>query len=1015
MQPLVKQQPHHVARPCSGKHYSPPLKPLAFGVIALPSKKTLLAFSMLILLAGCSNDDSPEGHSVLDDLIISYPTLAREFGFDQADLTRLLNAQSYGNRISVDTVDQLVIGSAIRTDLSEYLNRPIFNINELNKASLLETNLNSSSTAKTSLALTSNKNATNFTEQWKHDYSGSMAYGGFQLQAAYHQENKYQGTSSDGSVNVTMDYSKTGAYISILPKGFQVPGDFSQYLLGTALTQAQIESYINYSESYSRGYKYISGIKILNEGVLPDNGNVYGNIQLIGEMERLFNLLTTQYDYWKGYADIQSTTLRLLRELRNKISNAIDRFKMDHGQYFVSRVNLMNFAFGRGSLKFGMESGNREAVYGAALSVKYTGLGGGVGVSGDLQYARRNGWAASFKESTVVATSKPASIKTSEWVSAISKMLADEQSAISVPAMDTLPTKATLTLPEVPDPKKIATLPPAGVFKSYQDWKDYFAKKKENINQDVEAARRASEEIEKKGVHEALQPNKKPEEGAYGSALDDSDDSSLYETLVEELDRLERRREALQHAREDDTDNLGNIMRVDDMFTSGFKTTAVEDAIPQLRPNLSVPGEAAKLPGYPNITRLMLAIDNLGRLDSYLRFLSNFAVSRVSATISQKYHSFYQEGKESFRDGAFALIRTARVNGIDISDNLLASFAANMFGQNSNDNKGALCAKLGDIDVCRYIKATLLAPENVKVWASAPGGYIPFGFDWYNKKTGFINLSSVLNVWGYDIEGYHPLLKYTVDPFENPGDNPLSFYGKQKSNVQSPWFPIFQFNQKQGANLLFLQIAGPYQLIYGRKYIIYPWDPKSAGWSEMPKFDSLKPFAQDAQITEQFVLRTTDPENSLSKSCGSFQPTWDYSLYFPKSSEDPARNQKFNVLTLSNGHPCNQTWDHSNAYDKWYGLISVMRDYRMFKQLDENTPPSAQVVVTKTGTVVNLYDLVKTDPWAKEVAFILLLPVNKVTAETLFDEAFSYTMNLGPSDIVPENSFDDFYKTAVNQ
>lgn len=193
-----------------------------------------------------------------------------------------------GKLITIDSVKAMTIGAKISTANSTFIVQPIFDLSLLNKNGHLDINLASNTKAVTEIKLTSSKSASSNSEQQSYDFKASASGAGVKASGAYHQDSKRQESSSDGSVSVKMSYNTTGAYVELLTGGFSNDASFTPYLIGTLLTDDTVRTYVNYKESYvtgQSGAKYISELGFTNGGQLSDLENVYGNIQLLGEME----------------------------------------------------------------------------------------------------------------------------------------------------------------------------------------------------------------------------------------------------------------------------------------------------------------------------------------------------------------------------------------------------------------------------------------------------------------------------------------------------------------------------------------------------------------------------------------------------------------------------------------------------------------------------------------------------------------------------------------------------------
>jgi len=104
------------------------------------------------------------------------------------------------------------------------------------------------------------------------------------------------------------------------------------------------------------------------------------------------------------------------------------------------------------------------------------------------------------------------------------------------------------------------------------------------------------------------------------------------------------------------------------------------------------------------------------------------------------------------------MISMQLTQGVDISDKMLASFSVDMLGQEGSERQSGSIRPLANIDVYNYILKTLLAPDNAKIWSSAPGGYIPLP----GMEMGQICFYNLLGING-DLTLSHSQVPYT-DP-----------------------------------------------------------------------------------------------------------------------------------------------------------------------------------------------------------------------------------------------------------
>jgi hypothetical protein len=117
-------------------------------------------------------------------------------------------------------------------------------------------------------------------------------------------------------------------------------------------------------------------------------------------------------------------------------------------------------------------------------------------------------------------------------------------------------------------------------------------------------------------------------------------------------------------------------VRFDKMFVSGFETLPYDAVIPQLRPDLDIPGLDKAIGSFPNLMEIMLVSEKLGKLDSYLAFLATVSVSNVTPQMSERYHQFFQ--KASTR--AYDLVGLALSQGTDLTPAVLAGYKKAMLG-----------------------------------------------------------------------------------------------------------------------------------------------------------------------------------------------------------------------------------------------------------------------------------------------------------------------------------------------
>jgi len=956
----------------------------------------LTYFPVVVFIAAAILLAAPLSLSHAEDTTLAgqFPVLTQKAGWDEHDFATFVNAQADGI-LNVEGIKNLTIGAKLNTREATYMVNPVFDLGLLDKDNKLDKNLSSSTEAVTELQMTSRKNATEECQQHSEDVNASFQKGFFKVSAAEHYGYKSEQTASTGSIYIDMSYTTRGAYVSLTTGLFSGNADLSKYLLGTALDAAAIKSYVDYKESTVPGKsdKYISSLQINNNGQLKDMENVYGNLQLLTEMERIFGLLRSQYDNI-GDAAVKETLKKNMTSLRMYISRAIRSFYAQHGDAFVSKIKLLNYAYGSGTLDFTNTSGTTEENWGASISASYQGEAAGGGGSATVTGARSNGWAEALKNAKVEAHSFPKDvIDVTSWATQIYNMLKDESQPITVPAAKTLQTP-DMKLPDPVGPQKTKMDPPDSCFQSMDDWTKYWdMKKPQGEKQDQQQGQQEQKKVDENGAQKELNPEQKLQKI----------DRSLYDKYREELNKLTALKKR-QNANRNVAALLGgNIIRVDKMFVSGFEMTPYDKVIPQLRPNLDIPGETSALDGYPNVSKLMYVANIIGDLDNYLRFQSNFTISGVSKQMSDNFKSFY----DAFFNEAYDNLIVPQLNaGRDIPADLLASFSVKFLGNSGSESESVLYGKMGGLDAYRYITDHMLQPENVKIWRSAPGGYIPFGWNATDKtsRVSFFNPIAIghpdknfsqISTNEYKI--YHDKLAYS-----EPQYNPLAFYDVFKlytdakyRSYKSPWYPVFQYNKASVPNLLFVQTLGPYQLVIGAKYAMLP----SANYKDMSvtlPLNTMKTRFAAVSVPTDFTEALRDTDNNLKKMVN-----WDYCISFPNSTPEKG---KFNTLTLV------FEVDNSAKFEEvknWYYLsnpLSVLDEYGKGWMADG----AKNAVVMNTPNTV---DLKNKYPNAKMV--LQLLPINKETCGDNAENGFSYATNFNAGDLVGSDTYVSSYKMTL--
>lgn len=941
------------------------------------------ALASLLLVAGCGggSDDAPPTHAS------RYPTLAAHASMDEEDFDRYLLTAGKGTAITPETIKSLSVGSGINSAQSTYNLRPIFDLGRLKEDSRLNVDTTRSQ-QKTVLRITSSKAASTSADQFSLDVSASGSFGGAKAAAAYHQANARRGTQSDGTVSVQMVSANTNNIVSILGSGFSGSENFTGYLIGTKLTDELLRGYVATTESTPSGIcggkPYTTSVNVSRYKYADTDP--YANIQILTRMQSVFADLKAQYALCAD-ASIQTVLVRQMTELRGKIESAIADFYAVNGDAFVSQTTSMNQAIGSGQMSFSSADGNTEAQYGASLSAQYQTLAGGAGGSATVQYYKQNGWARALQNVQVQAEAKPAGVAdTTAWVGSIQAMLKDQGSSL-VPPMGSLPKDPGVKLPTPVGEKHDEEAPPSTTFTSYDQWKEYLADKKKAA-QDAEELARAKKRVEE----QPLIVNDKAllQSGLGGDA---------YLQLIAELDDLKeraRQNQQLQHPPQAGAGD-GNLVRFDKMFVSGFETMPYDAVIPQLRPDLDIPGIDKAIGSFPNLMEIMLVSEKLGKLDSYLAFLANIPVSNVTPQMSVRYHEFFQ--KASTR--AYDLVALALSQGTDLTPAVLAGHKKAMLGTTAAPAQSELYQSLQDIDYYHYVVGTLLDPAKGKAWTAAPGGYLPMR--WNPDGSGGMQLVT-WTALSQERGGQRGKEGVVAIDFTNPNADPLTLYRNGMKTLQTPWYPVYVFNQSQAPSLVFVQHFGAYQAIYGARWVTRPFD------GDTPVTPSLVPKWLDYQPLGNKDMRTV-----MTSADNNFLPhlDWDYSVYFPNASNDPARLQKYNAPTIK------LPGDYVSRFESGETLYTAAHSAAVRDFTKNDYDNSA-----RSDATYNAFRLPTHRDWRRmsdgqvvgiggSYTYLMLLPLNATTTGESLTQSLNYAPERAPMDVVTPTSLDLVNKLAV--
>src|SRR5690606_1571545 len=146
----------------------------------------------------------------------------------------------------------------------------------------------------------------------------------------------------------------------------------------------------------------------------------------------------------------------------------------------------------------------------------------------------------------------------------------------------------------------------------------------------------------------------------------------------------------------------------------------------------------------------------------------------------------------------------------------LAGYKKAMLGTTTAKTQSELYKSLQDIDYYNYVVGTLLDPAKGKAWTAAPGGYLPMR--WKNGGSGGAELVT-RTALSQERGGHRGKEGVVAIDFSNPNADPLKLYRAGMKTPQTPWYPVYVFNQSRWPSLVFVQHFGAYQAIYGPRWV----------------------------------------------------------------------------------------------------------------------------------------------------------------------------------------------------
>lgn len=957
---------------------------------------------ILFPLVGCETENKNETateQALQSSFATQYPVLAEHFDMNESDFNIYLNASGKGTPITATSIKSMNVGYPVNTLDSTYHPISIFDLGSLGDRLYIE---QQQGKEKSSFELSSKASNHSVSSQHTIDASASVRYGGLKVAGSTHHALAYLDASSTGDISAIMTRENVGKSIQILPDNFNGYENFERYLRGTELTSEQLKKKIQTivdmpTEGQCDQKPYFKEVKIDTKPWSDDAMNPYGDIQILSEMEDVFAQLQTQYGLCAD-TKIREVLVKNMKELRGHIIASIQHFYSQYGDSFVSKVNVINRARGIGQLNWGKTTKNRERQHGGTASISYSALTWGGNASGSYQYHVRNADAKAFKNITVNVEAEPDnSINTTEWQSNLTNMLnsmAEQQNdSVQIPAMSTLPTQVELKLPEPTEPRKKLT-PPDSVFKDLAEWKAYYGADESQAKHLMNSGLQQST-IAKMAEEAYLET----EQVAINTLMKANNSVEMDQKFQQELAKLNDVRQ--NNIKPPLLQNNSNQILIPGTFTSSFETLSYDEVIPQLRPKLNIPGEQARtLADFPNLVNLLMRLEKLGRLDSYLNFLSGISVSGVSVEMKDKFHTFYQAATDS----AYSTILIAIQQGVDIPNEIFNDWVLKELGTEQQMTQSKLYKALNTPEYYKYVMA-LLDPAYGKVWSKGSGGYMPMR----TNDKGYPELMT----WK-DISANYQVVQSVV--YDDNGMNPLRLY--TNTPMQTPWYPVYIYNKGQVPTLVFVQMFGVYQVIYGREWVVQPthkWlgtvdkNHKNGVYESKVKniVPSITPLWEfwvnnNDDKQDRYQVLNNEMKEAITSTSNSFlyndrDLNWDYSLKFADlAMNDEQLLNKFNVLLI-------YLDEFANPQSEKLGLHSVANpSYKKHANDGYAEFRANNIKVISKKTILS-----------RNGNTLMLLPLNAENTDGKLAQVVDYAPERNPLDIVNRNTMETLKKLAL--
>ncbi len=754
-------------------------------------------------------------------------------------------------------------------------------------------------------------------------------------------------------ITANISYTRTGVFSEINTGPELSPHNFTPYILGSLKDQYEhdivIADYVSSKKaeySFTKDGKkqtvsYPSKVKLnkmpieeidldsdhIHTGLYGfSSGNYFVNVYLIGQMQQIFYNLKEAYLIIKD-GDPQATTLleslyKTLSQVKKAIEHAVQDTKSIIGTHFVSKLYYASDAQGIGELNETYIDVSTEMGLGSTLSVG-VGVPDVVGVQGGLSssLSLKGGYSGVFKDMNIDAHSHPADlIDTNAWVSNLKESLSSESGKITVPSPNLpdshIPDPAKI--PDIPETKKKKKelMPPDCVFSSYDDWKKWQKDRQKDQKADAE---KQHDDQKKKAEKAREEKDYDIFDILFGDGDSSENVAGTCDRLKKELSALRNEIDNMPHTQKNDSPETYNHYYISNMYGKDYETTEYSKVIPELRtsqltlpsrPQMSDSGNNEKTKPentFHYANKLLLSSNHLRHVVEYIRFMSKFTVSNIN--FYESVFAFYSK----FIKEANIHVKAAVSSGIDMSKAAYKDFLNQAFGPNhkqkdyshswlTNPQEGTALKK----DQISYI-FYLLQSNALPLWRNAPGGYASFVFGLHNKTDLYAAWIQKINSYSLEqskAHSYRTFIQFNNDmeAYVDVGtkvsempDDLLSLYDI-KDVHQSPFFPIFRYEAAKTPKMIFLQLIGPYQIIYGKNGTIQPF-------SIVPEDESIYVALMRTMKYEPKRV-TTITDDILDNVIGKLQgfdinkANNENALIFPHTTQGPEEREKARVLIM---------------------------------------------------------------------------------------------------------------------